>query len=135
MDKQNGRWDGLTTTGTLPIGVFYAGKRHKNYTLRLPMAGDLVRAQQEYPDGPLRLQALECYRQQLLVLGDIPEDALTTKLLTEHLSEIDLGELERADAMLGKRLAPPSEDPSFAPGGASSMPLSATATDSTTSAA
>lgn len=133
MNNIDKRWDGLTISGTLPTGVFYAGTRHKNFTLRLPMAGDLVRAQQEHPDGPLRLQAMECYRQQLLVLGDIPEEALTTKLLTEQLSEVDLGELERADATLGKRLAPPSEDPSFAPGGASSTLLSDTATDSTTS--
>lgn len=125
------RWDGLTRLGTLPIGVMYAGKRHKDYVLRIPMAGDLVAAQEDHPQALVRLVALDLFRRQLLQLGDIPPEALTLELLREELTEPDLAELERADAELGKKFAPPSA--SNATGGASNTPLSGTATDSTKS--
>lgn len=122
-DKQ---WDGLTISGTLPIGVLYAGTRHQAYTLRLQMVGDLIDAQEAMPEASVRLIALDLFRRQLLVLGDIPPDALTTDLLRQGLSEVDLSELERADAALGKRLAPSSSG--FSTGAASSTSLSDTAT-------
>ncbi|OAN31150.1 hypothetical protein [Pseudomonas oryzihabitans] len=126
MPEINKRWDGLTITGTLAVGVYYAGQRHKAFTLRVPVAGDMVAAQQDYPSGPLQAITLATYRRQLLALGDIPADQLTTELLLEELAEVDLARLAEADEALEKKLAPPS---AVAPtGGASSMPSSDTAT-------
>jgi phage FluMu protein gp41 len=123
IDKQ---WDGLTISDELPIGVLYAGVRHKRFTLRLQMAGDLIDAQEAMPEASVRLIALDLFRRQLLVLGDIPPEAITTDLLRQQLSEVDLAVLEQADQTLGKRLAPASVGSST--GAASSTSSSDTAT-------
>jgi phage FluMu protein gp41 len=120
------RWNGLTESGELAVGVYFAGTRHKRFTLRVPMAGDLVGAQQEHPQGPLQLITVDVFRRQLLALGDIPVDSLTTELLLDELTESDLALLGQADEVLEKKLAPPSAVPTT--GDASSMPLSDTAT-------
>ncbi|UPG87031.1 hypothetical protein L2Y94_06650 [Luteibacter aegosomatis] len=110
-------WEGLTITRDLKVGVLFAGTRHKKFTLRVPMAGDLINAQKAYPSGPIRLQALECYRQQLLELGDIPAESLTIELLSTELAEVDLGLLEVADEELGKSLNDPPEKADSETGG------------------
>lgn len=102
------QWDGLTISQDLPIGVFYAGSRHKRFTLRVGMAGDLIAAQELHPEGPLQLVTLEVYRRQLLSLGQIPNDALTTALLREALTETDLAAIAAADEALEKKLMPQS---------------------------
>lgn len=127
MNTSSKTWDGLTTTGQLPIGVMYAGTRHKAFTLRVGVAGDMVAAQQEYHQPGLQLISVVAYRRQLLSLGDIPPEALTTELLLEQLTEIDLAFLAKADEELEKKLTLPSEA-ALLPGAASSTPLSATAT-------
>lgn len=126
MSNDDKKWDGLTIQGTLPIGVYYAGTRHKAFTLRLGMAGDLIAAQEEHPDGPFQLVTLEVFRRQLISLGDIPADVLTTDLLRESLSEIDLAYISDKDSALEKKLKPQNVE--SASGGESSTPLSATAT-------
>ncbi|MEZ1841291.1 hypothetical protein QVM62_25935 [Pseudomonas putida] len=108
MSNIDKRWDGLTITGELGIGVYYAGTRHKSFTLRVAMSGDLIAAQQEHPVGPLQLVTLEVYRQQLLALGEIPEKELTTALLRAELTEGDLALIAKADEELEKKLSPPS---------------------------
>lgn len=123
---QNKRWDGLTHTDTLKVGVYYAGTRHKTFTLRVAMAGDLIAAQEAYPQGPLQLVTLEVYRQQLLTLGDIPAEALTVELLRAELAEADLAIIAAADEALEKKLEAPSE--ASPTGAASSTPLSGMAT-------
>lgn len=115
------RWDGLIVADSLKVGVFYAGIRHKAFTLRVPMAGDLIAAQEAYPNGPLQLVTLDVYRRQLLALGDIPAEALTTELLREELAETDLALLAEADVALEKKLALPS---AAAPTGDASSTLS-----------
>lgn len=107
-EQTNKRWDGLTITGELHIGVYYAGVRHKTFTLRVGMAGDLIAAREQHPDGPFQLITMEVYRRQLLSLGDIPSEALTIELLREDLTETDLAVIADADAELEKKLAPPS---------------------------
>ena len=107
MSKQ---WDGLTIEGELKVGVWYAGQRHKKFTLRVPMSGDFIAAQETYPEGVLQLITLEVYRRQLLALGDIPEHVITTDLLRENLAEVDLGVLSKADAELEKKLQVPSAE-------------------------
>ncbi|MBP2843740.1 hypothetical protein [Pseudomonas sp. PNP] len=106
MSTIDKRWDGLTITRELSIGVYYAGTRHKSFTLRVAMSGDLIAAQQAHPVGPIQLVTLEVYRQQLLALGDIPAKELTTELLREELTEADLALIADADAELEKKLTP-----------------------------
>ena len=127
MTSSSKAWDGLTITGQLRIGVLFAGSRHKTFTLRVPVAGDMVVAQQAHPQGPLQLITVEAYRRQLLSLGDIPLESLTTELLLEQLAEVDLSILAEADEALEKKLALPSEAAPL-PGDGSSTPLSGTAT-------
>lgn len=127
MSKIDPRWDGLTITRELGIGVYFAGLRHKTITLRVAMSGDLIAAQQAHPAGPLQLVTLEVYRQQLLALGEIPAEALTTELLRQELTESDLALIADADAELEKKLQPPSA--ASTTGDGSSTALSGTATD------
>ncbi|WP_282339387.1 phage tail assembly protein [Pseudomonas sp. PS02288] len=127
MSTHEKRWDGLTISDSLSVGVYFAGTRHKSFTLRVPMAGDLIAAQERHPNGPLQLVTLEVYRQQLLSLGDIPSESLTTELLRAELAEADLALLAEADAELEKKLAPPSA--ASPTGAASSTPSSDSATE------
>ncbi|WP_336331644.1 hypothetical protein [Pseudomonas putida] len=126
MSDQDKRWDGLTIKDELPIGVWFAGSRHKAFTLRAGVAGDLIAAQEEYPEGPLQLITLEVYRRQLLELGDIEPKYLTIELLRDGLLEQDLAAIADADAALEKKLKPQSA--ASKPGDGSSTTLSATAT-------
>ena len=128
MEQQ---WEGLTFSGTLPVGVFYAGKRHRDYVLRLGLSGDVIDAQAENPAGSMLLIALDLFRRQLLRLGDIPAEAITLDLLRQGLAEIDHAELERADGELTKKLTLASN--AAVSGDASNTPSSDTAIASTTS--
>ncbi|MGE7992553.1 hypothetical protein ACQKPE_16235 [Pseudomonas sp. NPDC089554] len=121
MTDQNKRWDGLTIKGQLEIGVWYAGMRHKEFTLRVAVAGDMVVAQQQHPEGPLQLITVEVYRRQLLSLGEIPAEALTTELLLDELTETDLALISDADITLEKKLKP-QKAAAPATGAASSTP-------------
>ena len=71
--------------------------------------------------------SLEVYRRQLLSLGEIPADALTTELLLGELTESDLAIIADADADLEKKLAPLSAATPI--GAESNTPSSGTATD------
>lgn len=123
MDK---RWNGLTISKDLGVGLYFAGSFHRSFTLRVAMAGDLITAQEKHPQGPMQLVTLEVYRQQLLAVGDIPAESLTTQLLRESLTEGDLALIAEADEELEKKLATPSA--ASAPGDASSTPLPESAT-------
>ncbi|EZI28388.1 hypothetical protein [Pseudomonas extremaustralis] len=120
------RWEGLSITGELQMGVYYSGLRHKTFTLRVPVAGDLVAAQELHPGAPFQMIMLEVYRRQLLSLGEIPTEAITTELLLGDLTESDLAIIADADAELEKKLAPPSA--ATPTGDESNTPSSATAT-------
>ncbi len=121
------QWDGLTISGDLSIGVYFSGTRHTRFTLRVAVAGDLITAQEQHPNGPFQLTTIEVYRRQLLSLGDIPVEHLTTELLREGLTESDLAIIADADAELEKKLTPPSA--ATPTGAGSNTPLSDTATD------
>lgn len=125
-EQQQKQWAGLTITRQLNVGVYYAGTFHKTFTLRVPVTGDLISAQEEHPNGPLQLVTVEVYRRQLLSLGDIPGEALTTELLRASLTESDLGLIADADEELEKKLAP--QNAALPTGDVSSMGLSSEVT-------
>lgn len=129
MTNNQKQWDGLTIYGELPVGVYYAGTRHKSFTLRVPLANDLIVIQEQLPQAPLPLITLGMYHRQLLVLGDIPEEALTLELLREGLLESDLAVIANTDAELEKKLAPQVAASPI--GGESNTHSSSTATEST----
>ncbi|WP_339429506.1 hypothetical protein [Pseudomonas taetrolens] len=106
MTNTEKQWDGLTISGELPVGLYYAGTRHKHFTLRVPLANDLIAIQEEFPQAPLPLVTMGMYHRQLLVLGDIPEEALTLDLLRAGLLESDLAVIANKDAELEKKLVP-----------------------------
>ena len=126
-EQSSKRWEGLSITRELKMGVYYSGLRHKTFTLRVPVAGDLVAAQELHPGGPFQLVTLEVYRRQLLSLGEIPNEALTTELLLNELTESDLAIIADADAELEKKFAPPSA--ATLTGDESNTPSSVTDTD------
>ncbi len=105
-EQRDKQWDGLTITRDLAIGIYFAGIRHKRFTLRAPVAGDLIGAHETYPGAPWHLTTIEVYRRQLLSVGDIPTENLTTELLRESLLESDLAIIADADAELEKKLGP-----------------------------
>lgn len=109
MTNQDKRWEGLTIDGELSAGVYYAGVRHKRFTLRVPMAGDIINVQIEHPEGTIHVATLAILHKQLMSLGDIPPEALTYELLRAELSESDLSLLSDADEALEKKLKLPSE--------------------------
>lgn len=121
------KWAGLTAKGTLPVGVYYAGQRHRDYILRVGMAGDVIEALETQPSASTARIALDLYRRQLLKLGDIPTEALTLDLLKDELAEIDQSELERASAELTKKLLPASESSPTGDGSSTSSSGTATA--------
>jgi phage FluMu protein gp41 len=125
-EQDSKRWAGLTISGDLVDGVYFAGTRHKRFTLRVPMAGDLVSAQEEHPNAPFQLTTIAVYRRQLLALGDIPVESLTTELLREELTELDLATIADADADLEKKRGPRSA--AMPTGDESNTSLSDTAT-------
>lgn len=129
MSNIDKRWEGLTINGELAVGVFYAGTWHKHFTLRSPLASDLISIQEQFPQAPLQLITLGMYHRQLLVLGDIPEEALTLELLREGLLESDLAVIANTDADLEKKLAPQIAASPI--GGELSTDSSNTATEST----
>lgn len=104
MQTIDKRWDGLTIEGELPIGIFYAGARHKYFVLRIPMAGDMIAVQEEHPNASLHTATLAGYRRQILALGDIPTEAITFDLLRDELADTDLAALADADERLEKRI-------------------------------
>lgn len=108
MSNIDKRWGGLTIDGELSVGVFYAGARHKHFTLRVPMAGDIIDVQTSHPEASIQVATLAMLHKQLLALGDIPSDALTYDLLHAELSESDLSLLGKADEDLEKKLNLPS---------------------------
>jgi hypothetical protein len=129
MTNIDKRWEGLTIGGELAVGVYYAGLRHKTFTMRIPLAGDLIDVQSEHPEASLHVATMAIYHRQLLSLGDIPAEALTFDLLRAELAETDLALLGAADEALEKKLALPSA--ASTAGDKSNTPLSGSATDST----
>lgn len=93
-------------TGTLPVGLDFAGKTHKDFKLRPAKVRDTIEATGEVgADNNLKFM-LAILSRQLVSLGDIPKANITSELLAE-LYDVDLAELHEAQETLEKKLRPP----------------------------
>lgn len=96
----------MTEKGTLPIGVEFEGKTHKDFELRPQLAMDSIDAVEESE----RAARNESYlgmcvlAKQVTKLGDIPKKAITPELLM-GMYAADLGVLSAASGRLETRMA------------------------------
>jgi phage FluMu protein gp41 len=117
----------MEITGTLAVGLPHGGTRHREFVLRAALAGDTIGAQVAYPDGPYSLIAVDQLRRQLVRVGTIPPEQITTDYLTRELLDLDYKVIQAAERRLEKKLMLASSDSST--GDASSTSLSDTDID------
>lgn len=92
-----------TTKGMLKVGLEYAGKTHVEFTLRAAKVKDTIESTLEVGEGDNLKRMLATYARQLITLGDIPKEHITTALLAE-LYDVDLGVIQEAAQDLEKKL-------------------------------
>jgi len=87
----------LTEKGTLPIGVEYEGKVHRDFELRPQKVSDSIDAL----DEDERARKNDSYlgvvvvSKQLVKLGDIPKEAITPDLVMD-MCDVDMEEINDA---------------------------------------
>ena len=94
----------LTEKGTLPIGVEYEGKTHKDFEIREQIVSDMIDV---FDDATHAARAQKndyylgaCILSKLIVsIGTIPKEAITVNLLLGMLQD-DLNEVKRAEGRL-----------------------------------
>lgn len=95
----------ITEKFTLPIGVEYAGKVHREGELRLRQVKDMVAA-----TGSALVNAdknnfeICCLASQIITLGDIPKENITGELIAE-MYEDDFDALTEAAQKTRKRVS------------------------------
>ncbi len=78
-------------TGTLLYGVLYEGKRHYDFSVRIPTMGDNVEALETLPGAHSARVEVAMYTTCLERLGDIPPDEISLGLvLGIYPSDIDI---------------------------------------------
>jgi len=82
----------LTETGTLPVGVEYNGKTHKDFEIREQLVSDTIavfddtaRAARATKNPQYCALCITC--RQIVRLGDIPADKITPELLMTMLND------------------------------------------------
>lgn len=121
----------VKATGTLVYGVPYGGRRHYDFTMRLPTMGDNVDALEAYPDASGGRIDLAMFAACMECLGDIPAEDIGYELL----AQIDPTDMDVIYAELGeakKKRMLPSND--CEPTERSPSSLDGTASPSSTSA-
>ncbi|KJV30027.1 hypothetical protein VI08_15300 [Luteibacter yeojuensis] len=117
----------MEITGQLAVGLPHNGMRHREFVLRAALAGDTIGAQLAYPDGPYSLIAVDQLRRQLVRVGTIPLEQITTDYLSRELLDLDYKVIQAAERRLEKKLMQASAESST--GDASNTSSSVTATD------
>lgn len=93
----------VTVEGKLKVGIDYAGKTHTSFKLRAAKVKDSIEATASVgTDNNLKFM-LFVYSLQLLSLGDIPKESITSDLLAD-LYDVDLAVLQEASEGLEKKL-------------------------------
>lgn len=78
----------ITEKCTLPIGVEYDGKRHRDLEIRTRLVRDLIDGgQSERARTDPRYYELCQYAAQIVKLGDIPKELITGDLLLDMFEE------------------------------------------------
>lgn len=91
----------MEISGNLPMGIEYAGKVHTEFSLRPARVKDTITALEESGGDNAKL-ALARLSKQIVRLGDIPAESITTELLMEAY-EADLEALEKAQDTIEKK--------------------------------
>lgn len=93
----------FTHSNTLPIGVFYQGKLHRDFTVRMSTVGDEIDVVEDgIPDSGTSVGILaRC----LTALGSIPADEITYQLLCDALVSEDFKALRDAQQEAKKKLS------------------------------
>ncbi|MCB6182311.1 hypothetical protein LIN78_01915 [Leeia sp. TBRC 13508] len=96
--------------GKLPIGIEFEGKTHTAFTIRPAKMRDNVEAVEELGgDASLNRLSAAVLARQILSLGEIPKDKITSDLILD-LDEEDWLELEAAKGRLAKKRQPLKSD-------------------------
>lgn len=98
--------NGQTITGTLPFGLEVDGVTHASFELRPATIGDNIDAVDEVGSDNALAQAVAIMARQLLTLGTLPKDKITTELLRGVRIE-DWNALDAAATTLTKKSGPP----------------------------
>lgn len=92
----------VNCTGTLPVGVLFDGKLHRDVVMRLATVGDEIDALDEgISDNGAPLAVIACCLEKL---GDIPAEDITYELLHGGLVSEDYSYLVQLKAEVKKKL-------------------------------
>ncbi|MGK0686855.1 hypothetical protein ACSFC0_15990 [Serratia marcescens] len=93
----------FTHSATLPIGVFYQGQLHRDFTIRMSTVGDEIAVVEDgIPEsGTLVGVMARC----LTTLGSIPAEEITYQLLCDALVSEDYQALRTAQQEAKKKLS------------------------------
>lgn len=97
----------LTEKGTLPIGIEYDGKIHKDFEIREELVRDAIEIfdNPEAADRAAKNNAfmgLCTIAKRIIKIGAIPREAITTEMLLD-CSTADMNELHRATQRLEEK--------------------------------
>ena len=91
-----------TITGTLPVGILFAGKTHGDFEIRRARVSDTVDAFDEVGgESPLKLECAQIAR-QITKLGDVPGKDINTALII-GADDLDFETLQAARGLLAKK--------------------------------
>jgi len=91
-------------TGRLFFGIEYEGKRHHDFTMRLPTMADNIAAIEAYPEAIGTKLEIAMFARCMVKLGDIPRDAITYELLVNGLLPIEHEAITDAMGVVKKKL-------------------------------
>jgi hypothetical protein len=93
----------FTHSATLPIGIFYQGQLHRDFTIRMSTVGDEIAVVEDgIPDSGTLVGVLaRC----LTTLGSIPAEEITYQLLCDALVSEDYQALRAAQQEAKKKLS------------------------------
>jgi len=91
-------------TGTFHLGIEYEGKRHYDFTLRMPTVADNIAALEAYPEGSAYKLEIVMYALCMEKIGEIPKDAISYDFLAARLTHADYDVIVDALGEVKKKL-------------------------------
>lgn len=96
----------LTHAGSLLFGVWFSGKNHKSFEIRMAKVSDSIDAEKSTSGKSGVEFMVAVLARQLVALGDIPKESITVELLRDMYDD-DLTILQNAKESLKKKLMGP----------------------------